>query len=45
MNDLLIIIGQKEVELAILRQQVALLTDQVRALTPAPPPVGEAPAK
>jgi hypothetical protein len=38
MNDLLLIIGQKEVEIALLRHQIAVLTDQVQALTPAPAP-------
>lgn len=36
MSDLLILIGQKEVELALLRQQIAVLTEQVRQLTPKP---------
>lgn len=43
MNDLLLIIGQKEVELALLRHQVAVLTDQVQKLTPSGPKP-EAPA-
>lgn len=44
MNDLLLLIGQKEVEIAVLRHQVAVLTDQVQKLTPPAAPAPEAPA-
>jgi uncharacterized coiled-coil protein SlyX len=36
MNDLLLLIGQKEVEIALLRHQVAALTDQLKRATPPP---------
>jgi len=41
MNDLLLIIGQKEVELALLRHQIAVLTDQLKAASQGPVPPAE----
>lgn len=45
MSDLLILIGRKEVELALLRQQIVVLTEQLRQAQPAaqPAPAPEAP--